>query len=75
MDPQGIVEIRRLLQKLVAEHGITILISSHILSELQQLATRFGIIRDGCLIDEFSVGDLAKQRISLEDYYLKKVGV
>jgi len=72
MDPQGIVEIRNFLIKL-AKDGMTILISSHILSELQQLATRIGIIRDGALIDEFDIKSLGKQ--SLEKYYLSKVGV
>ena len=64
MDPQGIVEIRKLLQKLVAEKGITILISSHILSELEQLATRFGIIENGVLIDEFTHEELEKKSIA-----------
>jgi ABC-2 type transport system ATP-binding protein len=73
MDPQGIVEIRHLLQKLVTEHGITILISSHILAELQQLVTRIGIIRDGVLIDETDVKSIGKK--TLEQYYLQKVGL
>jgi len=73
MDPQGIIEIRHMLQKLVAENGMTILISSHILGELQQLATRFGIIKDGKLIDEFSVKNLGKK--TLEQYYIEKLGI
>jgi ABC-2 type transport system ATP-binding protein len=64
MDPQGIVEIRKLLQSLVSETGITILISSHILSELQQLATRFGIIKDGALIDEFTADELTSKTLA-----------
>lgn len=59
MDPQGIVEIRHFLQKLRQDKGITILISSHILAELQQLATRIGIIDKGVLIDELSVSEIA----------------
>ena len=73
MDPIGIVEIRKLLQKLVHENGITILISSHILSELQQLVTRIGIIKDGVLVDEFDVAKIGKK--TLEQYYLEKVGI
>jgi len=75
MDPMGIVEIRKLLQKLVAEQGITILISSHILAELQQLATRFGIINKGILLDEFTAKEIqAKGFTNLEDYFIQKAG-
>lgn len=63
MDPQGIVETRNFLKHL-SSRGITILMSSHILSELEQLATRFGIIADGRLIDEFSAAQLAERQIT-----------
>jgi ABC-2 type transport system ATP-binding protein len=58
LDPTGIVEMRKLLAKLVHEKGVTILISSHILSELQLLATKFGFIHKGQLIKEVSVEEL-----------------
>lgn len=58
LDPKGIVEVRELLQKLNEERGLTILISSHILSELAKLATRIGIIDDGFLLEEFSIDEL-----------------
>lgn len=58
LDPKGIVEVRELLQKLNEERGLTILISSHILSELAKLATRIGIIDDGVLLEEFSIDEL-----------------
>jgi len=61
MDPQGIVEMRKFLQMLCKTKGITILVSSHILAELQQLATRIGIINDGKLIDEFAIGEIANK--------------
>jgi len=61
MDPQGIVEMRKFLQMLCQTKGITILVSSHILAELQQLATRIGIIKDGELIDEFAISEIAKK--------------
>lgn len=61
MDPQGIVEMRNFLQMLSREKGITILVSSHILAELQQLATRIGIINEGALIDEFDISELASK--------------
>ena len=58
LDPTGIKEIRELIQKLNHEHGITVLISSHILGELSKLATRYGIIDKGVMIDEFTAEDL-----------------
>lgn len=58
LDPEGIKEIRELLIKLNKEKGMTILISSHILGELSKIATHYGIIRDGVLIEEFEAGQL-----------------
>lgn len=58
LDPMGVVEIRELLKKLNKEHGITILISSHILSELHLLATHYGIIHEGELLEQFSAKEL-----------------
>ena len=54
LDPQGIIEIRELILKLNREHGITVLISSHILDELSRLATHYGFIDGGCMIKEIS---------------------
>lgn len=58
LDPMGIVELRELIKKLNREQGLTVLISSHILSELHQLATRFGIIHKGKLVEELSAIEL-----------------
>lgn len=58
LDPQGIIEIRELILKLNREHGITVLISSHILDELSRLATHFGFIDNGQIIKEISAADL-----------------
>lgn len=60
LDPQGIVEIRELLLRLNRERGITILISSHILSELSKLATCYGFIEKGVLIKEISAEELER---------------
>ena len=63
MDPQGIVDTRNFLKYLVSQ-GLTILMSSHILRSLEQLATRYGIIDNGRLVEEFSSAELAKRQIS-----------
>lgn len=61
LDPTGIKEIRELIQKLNREHGITVLISSHILGELSKLATRYGIINNGVLVEEFTEAELEER--------------
>ena len=58
LDPQGIIEMRELILKLNHEHGITILISSHILDELSKLATHYGFIDNGKIIREMSAEEL-----------------
>ncbi|MFK9092662.1 ATP-binding cassette domain-containing protein [Bacillus salipaludis] len=58
LDPMGVVEIRELLKRLNREFGITILISSHILSELHLLATHYGIIHRGELIEQLTAEEL-----------------
>lgn len=54
LDPMGIVELRKLLIRLHCEKGITILISSHILSEMHQLATHYGILHEGKLLQQIT---------------------
>ncbi|MEE1336887.1 ABC transporter ATP-binding protein [Methanobrevibacter sp.] len=58
LDPFGIKEIRTLLKRLSHEFGITILISSHILSEIENLADVIGFMENGVLIDEISREEL-----------------
>ena len=58
LDPAGILEIRELLSNLAINHGVTIFISSHILSEISRFATRIGIIHNGILIQEISTSQL-----------------
>ena len=58
LDPQGIIEMRELILKLNREHGITVLISSHILDELSRLATHYGFIDGGRMIKEMSAEEL-----------------
>jgi ABC-2 type transport system ATP-binding protein len=58
LDPVGIKEIRSLLQTLSREYGITILISSHILGEIELIADTIGVISDGRLVKEVSMEDI-----------------
>ncbi len=58
LDPQGIVEIRELILELNKEHGITVLVSSHILDELSKIATHFGFIDGGKIVKEMSATEL-----------------
>jgi ABC-2 type transport system ATP-binding protein len=61
LDPAGIVEIRELILKLNKEKGITFLISSHILSELSLVATKYGFISKGKLLKEISAETLNRE--------------
>ncbi|MFT9849452.1 ABC transporter ATP-binding protein [Aneurinibacillus sp. REN35] len=58
LDPMGVIEIRELLKRLSQEYGMTILISSHILSELYLLATHYGIIHEGHLLEQVTIEEL-----------------
>ena len=81
LDPEGIKDIRAIFLNLNQKKHITVLISSHILSELSKFATRYGIIHNGSLIEEFTEEELWKRCISengqefgLEEYFLKVIG-
>lgn len=62
LDPAGVVEVRELLRTLSREQGVTVFMSSHILGEVDRLATRIGIIHRGRLIQEFEAGALETMR-------------
>ena len=72
LDPVGIQEIRNLLLSLSKEHGITILISSHILSEISQIADKIGIIKNGKIIEQVSMKELAREDVDLEEYFMSR---
>lgn len=61
LDPEGIVEVRHMLQKLSNERNVTIIISSHLLSELSELCTDYTIINHGKLITSLSAEELSEQ--------------
>ncbi len=58
LDPIGISEIRKLLSNLSKEKGVTVLISSHDLSEIEQIADVIGVMHEGQLIDEINMSEL-----------------
>lgn len=64
LDPAGILEIRELINSLPGRQGVTILVSSHLLSEIDQMATRVGIIAKGRMIYQDSIGALRKRATS-----------
>ncbi len=61
LDPQGIIEIRELILKLNKEKRITILISSHYLDELSKIATHYGFLDSGSIIQEITSEELMKK--------------
>lgn len=61
LDPAGVVEVRNLLADLAREHGMTVLLSSHMLGEVTRLATRIGVLHEGRLIDEFETATLPRR--------------
>ena len=70
LDPIGIQEIRNLLLSLSKEHGITILISSHILSEISQIADKIGFIKNGEIVEQVSMKEISRENIDLEEYFI-----
>ncbi|MGL5633836.1 MAG: ATP-binding cassette domain-containing protein [Sarcina sp.] len=69
LDPMGIVEVRELIKTLNREKEMTVIISSHILGELSELATCYGIISDGKLLEEISeeaLSEKCKQYIEIK---------
>ncbi len=62
LDPAGIHEIRELIRTLPVEHGMTVFLSSHLLAEVEQLASHVGIIGRGRLLFEGTLGELQRQR-------------
>ncbi|NTW28154.1 MAG: ABC transporter ATP-binding protein [Coriobacteriia bacterium] len=58
LDPAGIHEVRDLIRRMPREHGITVVVSSHLLAEVDQMATAVGVIHAGRLIFQGPIGDL-----------------
>ncbi len=69
LDPSGIIEIRELIKKLPKEQNMTVLISSHLLSEIDQIATTVGIISKGEMIFQDSID--AMRKLAQQKVYVK----
>lgn len=71
LDPAGIKQMRELFLNLVKERGLTILLSSHILSEIEQIADRIGVLAAGRVVEEIDTKELRKQYPNdLEKYFM-----
>lgn len=73
LDPYGIIEIRNLLLKLNKEKNITILISSHILTELSNIATSYGFLNKGVLVEEISADEINEKCKSFLEVKVRNV--
>lgn len=73
LDPKGILEIRNILIELNRKKHTTILMSSHIIGELQRISTKIGILHNCKIVDELRIDNLDK-KIDLEDYFIKSIG-
>ena len=61
LDPAGIIELRTLLQRMAGELGITVFVSSHLLSEVEQMASHVGVLHQGCLRFQGTPGALRER--------------
>lgn len=61
LDPQGIADFRKVIQRLNRERKMTFIVSSHILGELDLMATRFGFLNNGILVEEIDREEIRKK--------------
>jgi len=62
LDPQGIADVRNMIRRFRDEFGMTVIVSSHILGELENTADRFGILNDGIVAKEITQDDLLSKK-------------
>ena len=74
LDPAGIMEIRKLITSLPKEKDITVIISSHLLNEIEQMADYVGIINHGQMLYQGKLSKLESSGQSLEQIFLKLTG-
>ena len=66
LDPQGIADVRHLIHRLNEEFNMTVVVSSHILGELEHTAHRFGIVNEGIVVREITQDDLKEKNKAVE---------
>ncbi len=66
LDPQGIADVRNMIKRFRDEFGMTVIVSSHILGELENTADRFGIVHEGVVMREINQDDLKEKRKVIE---------
>jgi ABC-2 type transport system ATP-binding protein len=69
LDPNGIIETRELIKRLNKEEGVTIIVSSHILAEIERMASHVGIIHNGRLLFQGTLPEL--QQMKIEQSFLQ----
>lgn len=72
LDPQGIMELRQIVKNISKKDKITVLISSHILAEVEQMCDRIIMIDQGKIVDSFAMDEIRAKNTSLEEEYLSK---
>ena len=74
LDPAGIQEMRQLICSLPKERDMTVIISSHLLSEVEQMADQVGIIHHGRMLYQGALADLESHGDNLEEVFLEMTG-
>ena len=72
LDPLGVKELREILKRINQEYKMTIFISSHILSEIENVCDRVILIQEGKIVESIAVSEIKDKNISLEDEFLTK---
>ena len=74
LDPSGIQEIRELIRTLPKERDVTVIVSSHLLGEVEQMADYVGIIHHGEMLYQGTLAELESRGGDLEDVFLQLTG-
>lgn len=73
LDTEGMIAVRNTIEQLAREQGITFLISSHMINDMETIVNRIGILRQGILIRQGDVHDLLPQGMTLEQFYVSQI--
>jgi ABC-2 type transport system ATP-binding protein len=73
LDIEGMVDFRNLIKSLAEEKGVTFLISSHMINEMEQMCNRIGILYDGRFLTQGLVSEIVTEHPSLEQYFIDQL--